>query len=147
MRCFASGVTIVTVASDAGPHGMTATSFAAVSLDPPLVLVCLEKGSRTRSLIWENGTFAINVLGVDQKEVSREFATRGDKSFDDLPHHLGETKAPLLDGSVASVECRSKEWIDAGDHDVVIAEVLACEIGTGDPLIYYERDYRTLRDL
>ena len=147
LRRFATGVTIVTVHSDDGPHGMTASSFAAVSLEPPLILVSLEKSSRTRALIFEGGTFAVNVLGADQESISREFATRGEKSFEDLPHRLGTTKAPILDGSLAWIECTTKEWIDAGDHDVVIAEVIASDVKDGDPLVYFDRAYRRIKDL
>ncbi|MEA2434849.1 MAG: hypothetical protein QOG54_2306 [Actinomycetota bacterium] len=147
LRRFATGVTIVTVHSDDGPHGMTASSFAAVSLEPPLILVSLEKSSRTRALILEGGTFAVNILGVGQESISREFATRGDKSFENIPHELGVTRAPILAGSFAWIECTTKEWIDAGDHDVVIAEVIACDVGEGEPLVYYDRDYRTIKDL
>jgi 3-hydroxy-9,10-secoandrosta-1,3,5(10)-triene-9,17-dione monooxygenase reductase component len=147
LRRFATGVTIVTVHTDDGPHGMTASSFAAVSLEPPLILVSLEKSSRTRTLILESGTFAVNILSVGQESISREFATRGDKSFADLPHKLGVTRAPILDGSLAWIECTTKEWIDAGDHDVVIAEVIACDVADGESLVYYDRDYRTIKDL
>jgi flavin reductase (DIM6/NTAB) family NADH-FMN oxidoreductase RutF len=89
----------------------------------------------------------VNILSASQEGISRDFATRGEKSFADLPHRLGETRAPLLEGAIAWIECRTKDWIDAGDHDVVISEVIACDVGEGEPLVYYDRAYRTIKDL
>jgi flavin reductase (DIM6/NTAB) family NADH-FMN oxidoreductase RutF len=139
---FASGVTIVTVASDGNVRGMTASSFASVSLVPPLVLVCLEKTSTTRSMVLASKTFAVNVLSEEQEEVAHAFAQPGHKSFDGLPHHSGKTGAPLLDGSIAWLECDVYNISDGGDHDIVVGEVIACSVHDGDPLLYYNRGYR-----
>src|SRR3712207_4420530 len=97
LRKFASGVTIVTVSGDGELHGMTASSFASVSLDPPLVLVCLDRTSRTRALVAQTGTFAVNVLRNDQQETSRAFARAGVKPFGTIPHRAGANGAPVLD--------------------------------------------------
>lgn len=140
-----AGVTIVTAADGDEMRGMTATSFASVSLHPPLVLVCLEKSSRTRELVLEVRRFAVSILARGQEGISRAFATRDErKPFDTLSHHAGETGAPLIDGARAWIECEVVDVIDAGDHDVVIADVIATEIGGGEPLVYYARDYRSL---
>ena len=146
LRRFASGVTVVTVEHDGELHGMTASSFASVSLEPPLILVCLDRASRTRGLILEKGSFAVNILAGDQEEVSRSFSKPGIKPFDRLPHRRGSGGDPVLDGSIASIECRLDQMVAAGDHDIFVGEVLACEARPGDPLLYYDQGYRALKD-
>ena len=143
---FASGVTIVTVAVADELHGMTASSFASVSLDPPRVLVCLDKSSRTRSLLDSSNGFAVNVLSAEQEDISRAFANSGPKPFDSLSHKQGQSGAPLLDGALAWIECTTNEIVDGGDHDVVIGDVTSCSSADGAPLIYFSRDYRALED-
>ena len=146
VRRFASGVTVVTVAVDNELHGMTASSFASVSLDPPLVLVSLDKTSRTRTMIATAGSFAVNVLADGQENVARAFARTGDNKFESLAHRIGPSGAPLLDGTIAWLECRTTDVIDGGDHDVFLAEVLATGGEDGEPLVYYDRGYRSLND-
>jgi flavin reductase (DIM6/NTAB) family NADH-FMN oxidoreductase RutF len=145
LRKFASGVALVTVSADGRVHGMTATSFASVSLDPPLVLVCLEKGSRTRAMLLSSKTFAVSLLGAGQEAVAHAFATVGHKSFDNVPHRLGHNGAPLIEGAIAWIECDVHSIVEGGDHDVVIAEVIACTATDGAPLLYYNRDYRSFK--
>ncbi|MGH2747651.1 MAG: flavin reductase family protein [Actinomycetota bacterium] len=141
---FPSGITIVTVAVEGTLHGMTASAFASVSLEPPLILVCLDKSSRTRELLLEVGTFAVNVLAAHQEEAARAFAQTGKKPFEELPHGFGSTGAPLLEESLAWIECRVERAIEAGDHDVVVGEVIACAGRSGDPLVYFDKSYRSL---
>lgn len=146
LRRFASGVTIVTVGHNGELHGMTASSFASVSLEPPLILVCLDRESRTRALILEKGSFAVNILSGDQEEVSRSFSRRGIKPFDRLAHRMGTRGDPVLDGAIAWIECRLDQMIEAGDHDIFVGEVLACDDRPGNPLLYYDQAYRSLKD-
>lgn len=146
LRRFATGVTVVTVDHDGELHGMTASSFASVSLEPPLILVCLDRTSRTRALILEKGSFAVNVLADDQETVSRSFSRRGMKPFDELPHRAGATGNPLLDGAIAWIECRLDQMVEAGDHDIFVGEVLASQDHEGTPLLYYDQAYRSLKD-
>ncbi|MDQ3964678.1 MAG: flavin reductase family protein [Actinomycetota bacterium] len=141
---FASGVTIVTIRTADELHGMTASSFASVSLDPPRVLVCLDKSSHTRSLLERSSSFAVNVLSAEQEPLSRAFASSGPKPFAGLAHKEAENGAPLLDGALAWIECTTTEIVDGGDHDVVIGEVTACSSADGAPLIYFARRYRSL---
>ncbi|HEV3473618.1 MAG TPA: flavin reductase family protein [Actinomycetota bacterium] len=141
---FASGVTIVTVVASDELHGMTASSFASVSLDPPRVLVCLDKSSHTRSLLERSGMFAVNILSADQEPISRAFAHAGPKPFEDLSYKRGSNGSPLLDGALAWIECTTAEVVDGGDHDIVIGDVTACSSADGDPLIYFARGYRSL---
>jgi flavin reductase (DIM6/NTAB) family NADH-FMN oxidoreductase RutF len=145
LKKFPSGVTVVTVAAQDRPHGMTASSFASVSLSPPLILVCLDKTSHTRSLMTEGGSFAVSVLGAGQEEVSRAFAQR-EKPFDELGYRTGKLGSPLLEGAIAWLECRATQVVDGGDHDVIIGEVLESEVTDGTPLVYYDRGYRSLKD-
>jgi flavin reductase (DIM6/NTAB) family NADH-FMN oxidoreductase RutF len=145
-RRFASGVTIVTVATGDVPHGMTASAFSAVSLEPPIVLVCLEKTSQTRSMVGEAGTFVVNVLSADQEHIAREFALAGMKSFTEHVHREGIDGAPVLDGAIAWFECRVMQVVDGGDHDVFLGAVIDCGTHPGEPLLYHDRRYRSLHD-
>lgn len=144
LRLFASGVTLVTVASEGKLHGMTASSFTSLSLDPPLVLVCLEKGSRTRDMVLSSQAFAVNVLGAAQENVAHFFATVARKSFDHVAHRSGRNGAPLLDEAIAWIQCDVHNIVDGGDHDIVIGEVVECSSTGGAPLLYFDRRYRSL---
>ena len=146
LRRFASGITVVTVANGTELHGMTASSFAAVSLTPPLILVSLEKGSRTRSLVMNAREFGVNVLADHQEFVAKAFSLPGHKPFEEMKYRVGVNNAPLLDGAIAWLECRVQNTVDAGDHDIVIGEVLYCGANDGSPLVYFNRDYRSLLD-
>jgi flavin reductase (DIM6/NTAB) family NADH-FMN oxidoreductase RutF len=144
LRKFASGVTIVTVAAGDELHGMTASSFASVSLSPPLVLVSLDKTSRTLALVAETGRFAVNVLRSDQQVVSHAFSQPGVKPFATIPYRAGANGAPVLDDAIAVLECSTYRVLEAGDHEVVLGEVTAAAVPGGDPLVYYDGTYRSL---
>ena len=123
---------------------MTATSFASVSLEPPLILVSLEKRSHTRDLVVAARSFAVNVLAANQERLARDFAKRGEKSFVGIESRRSASGAPLIAGCLAWLECDITEIAPGGDHDVVIAKVVASETSDGAPLIYFERAYRLL---
>ena len=144
LRRFATGLTVVTVSSNGLLHGMTATSFAAVSLTPPLVLVSLEKGSRTRELVLDVRVFGVNVLAEGQEQVARGFSKAGHKPFETTGHRPGHTGVPLIEGSLACLECKVHSTSDAGDHDIVVGEVLSSAIRDGSPLVYFNRAYHGL---
>ena len=147
LKRFASGVTIVTVRTGQHLHGMTASSFASVSMDPPLVLVSLSRASRTHSLVTSKGSFAVNILSADQENLAQTFAQQGMKPFDALRHHPGEIDGhPLLDEAIGYLECRVARIIEGGDHDILLGEVFACDSREGTPLLYYDRTYRALKD-
>jgi flavin reductase (DIM6/NTAB) family NADH-FMN oxidoreductase RutF len=143
-RLFASGVTVVTAAGDDTFHGMTATALAFVSLEPPLLLVCLEQNSRTRRQVESHGRFAVNVLTAEQEPIAKAFALAGDKSLDGIPFHLDDARSPILDEAIAALSCRTTEIVEAGDHGIFVAEVLHVETRPGRPLIYFDRVYRSL---
>lgn len=148
---FATGVTVITTVLDGEQHAMTCNSFTSVSLDPVLVLFCPEKIARFHDAVLASGSFAVSVLAQGQEQVSRRFAVRGrplEDQFDALPLAVGElTGAAVLDGALAALECRTVSTTDAGDHTVVIGEVLGLGAPepAGDPLLYYEGRYRAFR--
>ena len=148
---FATGVTVVTTVLDGECHALTANSFTSVSLDPCLVLFCPEKLARFHDAVLASGTFAVSVLAEGQQEVSRRFAARGrplEGQFEGVPHTLGPvTGAVLIDGALSTLECRTVSTTDAGDHTVVIGEVLGLGVPhpTGAPLLYYEGRYGAFR--
>ncbi|MGH0032067.1 MAG: flavin reductase family protein [Myxococcota bacterium] len=140
---WATGVTIVTTRAGDRVHGMTVSAFTEVSLDPPLVLFCADKASNTLPLIEAAGVFAVNVLARDQEALSNRFASKKDewKRFEGLDCEEGPTGAPLLPGTVASLDCRVVMSHDHGDHVVYVGEV--AEIRTSDrpPLLYFGGGY------
>ncbi len=144
VRKFATGVTVVTVASEGQMHGMTASSFASVSLVPPRILVCLDKTSQTRSFLERETRFAVNILAVEQEDIARSFALAGEKPWQNHPHRVGETGPPLLEGAIGWLECETVAIFDGGDHDVLLGEVQACGSREGAPLVYFDRAYRTI---
>ena len=130
MGSFPTGVSVVTVAADDGSmHGITVNSFSSVSLDPMLVLVCLNEASRAVGLIERAGAFVVNVLSAEQQDVSRWFASQyrpvGSTMFDGVPFEPGVTGCPVLVGAAASFDCRLRQSHRAGDHLVVLGEVVA----------------------
>jgi len=143
---FATGITIVTTDGAGGPHGLTANAVASLSLDPPLVLVAVEKKAQTLGYLKLNRCFAINILRVDQEEISRRFATPGPKDFSDLKLRKGETTAPILADCLAFVDCRVVEVLPGGDHEIFVGEILAGEVHGGEPLLYYAGRYRKVAE-
>jgi 3-hydroxy-9,10-secoandrosta-1,3,5(10)-triene-9,17-dione monooxygenase reductase component len=120
---------------------MTASSFASASLVPPLVVVCLDVQSRTREIVQATGRFAVNILGKDQEWMARAFSKPGDKPFDELSYRPGSDGIPLIEGAIAWLECRVEKTTNAGDHDIVIGDVLTASSNEGAPLIHYDRAY------
>jgi flavin reductase (DIM6/NTAB) family NADH-FMN oxidoreductase RutF len=146
---FATGVTVVTTRGEEHAYGMTANAFSSVSLDPPLVLVCGRKASEGSEYIERNGLFAINILAAHQEPLSRYFASkdrpRGRDAFRDVPHRIAVSGAPILDGTVAFLDCSLHAAHDAGDHRIFIGEVLAIETDPdAKPLLFHGGGYRFL---
>lgn len=143
---FASGVSIVTARDDAGDdHGMTVSAFASVSLDPPLVLVCIDHTASMHDLLLEHPRFGISVLSSEQEAYSRRFATDPDTGrFDGIAYTRGDSGVVLLDESLAHLECKVVQHHDAGDHTIFIAEVERAEPRHGRPLLYYRGGYAQL---
>lgn len=144
VRFFASGVTVVTVDLDGAKHGMTASSFASISLDPPLIMVSLDRDSTTRAMVLAAQRFAVNILSDRQEAIAKSFSMSGRKDFTSIEHRLDDAGAPLLDGALATMSCEVREVYEAGDHDILIGTVLYTETTPGRPLIYFDRSYRRM---
>lgn len=142
---FASGVTAVTTLDpDGRPTGLTASAFTSVSLDPPLILVCVDHKSQSYPALLERRRFAVNVLHAEQEAVSKRFAsTRLDK-FDGVPHRIGESGVPLIEGALAQLECVTVSAYVEGDHTIFVARVERAHVGAGEPLVYYRGRYDRL---
>lgn len=131
--------------------GMTATAFVSVSLDPPLVMVSLREGARMDDLLAEQPLWGVSVLSEGQRHIAGRFAMKGRISdrllFQDLPYIRGEaTGAPLLDGALATLECRTEQRVPAGDHTLVVGRVLTARVPSAEagPLLYFRGRYRHL---
>ena len=141
MGRFATGVAVVTTNLDGEMHGMTVNSLTSVSLDPPMLLVCLNRGARTEQCIESSGHFAVNVLGARQETVSNTFAKQGEDHFDgvDLPMHA--SGVPLIPGSLAQIVCAVNRVVEAGDHVVVFGAIEDVTEREGAPLVFFGGTY------
>jgi flavin reductase (DIM6/NTAB) family NADH-FMN oxidoreductase RutF len=149
MGCFATGVTIITLDLEGEVHGMTANAFASVSLDPPLLLVCVDHSARTHAHMHAKKRFGINILAEHQRKISEYYAR---------PVHIhghAEEEAgarfdrtaqgtPILHGALAYLECNMQSAQDAGDHTIFIAEVEDVVVRQGDPLLFFRGKYRKI---
>jgi len=143
-----SGVAVVTARAGDVIHGMTVSAFTEVSLVPPLVLVCADKTSNTHPVIARGGVFALNVLAHDQAALADRFASKQDEErrFVGLDHAPGVTGAPLLAGTVATLDCFVRAAHDAGDHVIYVGEVVDVRRSERDPLVYWLGGYRRLSE-
>src|SRR5579864_7644583 len=147
MGSFATGVTIITVDLDGEVHGMTANAFASVSLDPMLVLVCVDHSTRTHAHLHAKKRFGINVLGQEQRAIS-EYYARPERNHDRAEAEAGAKfdrttqGTPILHGSLAYLECRLHSAQVAGDHTIFIAEVEDVVVSKGDPLLFFRGEYQ-----
>lgn len=147
MGRFATGVTVVTTGGPMGRHGLTANAVASLSLDPPLVMVAVDKRAHSLEFLKVNRCFAINILRLDQEDISRRFATPGPKDFAGLDFEADATEAPILSGCLAYVDCRVVDILPGGDHEIFIGEVLSGGAQEdGAPLLYFHGQYRRLAE-
>jgi flavin reductase (DIM6/NTAB) family NADH-FMN oxidoreductase RutF len=139
---FASGVTVVTTLMDSGePHGITVSAFCSVSLEPPLVLVCIDRRASVHDQLGKGRHFAVNVLAEHQEDHSRRFASKHPDRFKDTHYTSGITGVPVLEDALANIECRVVEAHPAGDHTIVVGEVEAIDVREGKPLAYFRGGY------
>ena len=141
MGRFATGVTLLTTRFDEGILGMTANAVMSLSLEPPLVVVAVDKENSMHECLTQGKCFALNMLRADQEEISRRFAVSGPKDFSGLELTVAETGAPILVDAIAFVDCRLVEILPGGDHDMFIGEPVAGKTRDGDPLIFYGGKY------
>ena len=146
MGHFATGVTVVTTDGPAGSHGMTANAVASLSLDPPLVLVAVDKRAALLEYLLKNRCFAVNILRLDQEDLSRRFAAPGPKNFSDLNITTAVTGSPVLVDGLAFLDCRVHDILPGGDHEIFVGEILAGEYQGGEPLLYFSGRYRRLAE-
>ena len=146
LGCFATGVTVVTVMNaDGEPVGLTANSFTSVSLDPPLLLVCIAKTAGSLPALEAAENFAVNVLHIGQQPTSNLFAKSGEDRFAETPWSRGHNDAPLLSGALANFECRRHALHEGGDHVILVGEVVRARFEPRrDPLLYFRGKYRRL---
>lgn len=146
LGCFATGVTVVTaICPDGTPIGLTANSFTSVSLDPPLLLVCIANNAGSAPYLRDAERFAVNVLQIGQQPTSNRFAGKGEDRFGLTPWEVGEYGTPVLTGSLSSFECARDAVHEAGDHFLLVGRVLkAIFEPRRDPLLYFRGKYRKL---
>lgn len=146
LGCFATGVTVVTcLRPDGSPAGITVNSFTSVSLDPPLLLVCLHKMAASAEALVNAPNFAVNVLQTGQQPASITFSTRVEDRFGTTPWSCGEAGAPILKDSLGVFECERHAVHDGGDHYILIGQVVKASFDGGlDPLLYFRGRYRRL---
>ena len=144
MSHFLSGVTVVTTEQEGTLYGMTVASFASLSLNPPLVLICVGRNMQTHDAIAAAGRFGVSILSSEQQHVSNQFASRSDDKFKDIPYHRGASGVPLLDGAICALECRLHGQLDGGDHSIFVGLVESAETADGAPLAYFRSGYREL---
>ena len=144
---FATGITIITTCQEDGtPVGLTANSFTSLSLDPPMVLFCLDSNVASFEAFRAGGHFAVNILSEKQQHLSSRFAKSGPEKWEGVAFDAGHTGSPILPGSLACMECKVSSISEGGDHVIVIGEVIRMERTQEDvmPLLYYRGGYANL---
>lgn len=149
MGRFASGVTVVTTCDGPRRLGITVNAFASVSLDPPLVLVCIDRSSRLHDVLLESGLFAVNFLSEEQALVATCFASPSAERYNNfcgMTSHIEKTGAPVLDDSLGFVDCRIMDVYPGGDHSIILGRVEALDARDGEPLLYFRSHYLNLAE-
>lgn len=142
---FASGVTVVTTRdAEQRPHGITVSAFCSLSLEPPLVLICIDNKAGILRAFDESGAFAVNVLTENQEQTSRRFASREPNKFEGIAYCKGIEGVPVLEGSLANLECRIKHRYEGGDHTIIVGEIEATKVHDAQPLLYFRGGYARL---
>jgi len=145
MGHFATGVTVITTRNEQGqPFGLTANAVSSLSLNPPLILICVDKGADTYPYFARSGVFAVNILSEPQEAVSRRFATTGIEKFEGMGYHKNQMGCAILDDTVGHLDCRIVNSFDAGDHTIYVGEVDAVELTEDPPLLFFRGGYRKL---
>ena len=141
---FASGVTVITAVSDGRPYGTTASAVASLSLEPPMLLICMNKQSETGRAVAESKRFGVNILGANQVDLAERFAQKGGDKFADVAVTPGKWGEPLFDEALATLECRVAEETTGGTHYVFLAEVESGAARGGTPLAYFKGEFGRL---
>lgn len=145
MGRFATGVTVVTAVDDEGnDHGMTVSAFASLSLEPPLVVICIDHAASMHDLLLTAPYFAVNILTTAQEPLARRFAETGAQKFTGIGFSRGERDLPVLSDVLAHVECRRVAHYDGGDHTIIVGETENAVVRDGRPLLYYRGGFAQL---
>ena len=142
---FVSGVTVVTTKDLSGkPHGITVSAFSAVSLEPPLISICIDRRTASHYAFEETGRFVVNILREDQVAISAQFASPILDKFDGIPFREGIAGIPVLEDAIVNLECRLKHAYEGGDHTIFVGEIERATVEDGKPLVYFYGNYRKL---
>ncbi len=142
---FPSGVTVVTTCDEDGkPHGITVSAFCSVSLDPPRVLICIEKTTGSHLALAASRQFVVNILSAEQRELSERFASLTVNKFEGVDLETNIDGVPVLLGCLCTLECRVTASYDGGDHSIFVGEVERAAVNDGDPILYFRGDYRSI---
>jgi flavin reductase (DIM6/NTAB) family NADH-FMN oxidoreductase RutF len=142
---FPTGVAVLTTrAQDGTPHGLTVNAFCSLSLNPPLVLVAIDCACSLLETFENSGHFAINFLSESQRDLSIRFSELPEGRFAGVSWTPGAEGAPLIESALGSIECRTTQIIDAGDHRALIGEAIAATVSEGDPLVFFRSGYTGL---
>jgi flavin reductase (DIM6/NTAB) family NADH-FMN oxidoreductase RutF len=147
MGHFATGVTVITTLSKEGKlHGLTANAVSSLSLEPPLLIICVDKKAESYSSFEESGVFTVNILADDQEDISRRFAVSGGEKFEGVAYRRGANGAPILSGALAHLECKLHASYEGGDHTIYLGLIEEAETREVKPLLFFRGGYRELGD-
>ncbi len=147
MGHFATGVTVITTLSKEGKlHGLTANAVSSLSLDPPLLIICVDKKAESYPCFEETKVFTVNILADDQEDISRRFAVSGGEKFEGVAYRRGANGAPILNGTLAHLECKLYASYDGGDHTIYLGLIDEAETREVKPLLFFRGGYRELGD-
>ncbi len=148
MRYFASAVTVVTSALDSGElFGLTVSAFASVSLNPPLVLICIRNESNATPLLFKARRYCVNILATDQQPIAEKFSLQGEGGrFQNLDYYIGKGGNPIIQGCIGYIDCKLSQSIDLGDHTLFVGEAVDVKAEKKPPLLYIDRHYVRLAE-
>lgn len=142
---FATGVCVLTTCTpDGRPHGLTVNSFTSLSLDPPLVMAAIARASAQLPGFESSSFFAVNILAEQQRDLSVRFGRPEEGRFNGAGWSAGVTGSPVFEETLGVIECRTVQWLDAGDHRVLVGQAVAAVVRQGRPLLYFESGYASL---
>jgi len=144
---FASGVTVVTTRdADGNLHGITVSAFCSVSLEPPLILVCIDKNTGSHHALTQTDSFVVNLLNEDQQHISNRFASYLPGKFETVKYRSGIDDLPILEDALANLECRLINSHPNGDHTIFVGQIERATVNDGKPLVYFHGNYRKLEN-
>ncbi len=145
---FPSGVTVVTTKDNNGKlHGITVSAFSSVSLEPPMILVCVDKRAGSHDAFAETGAFVVHILAEENEAHSNQFASHSSDKFNNIEYRKGIEEIPVLENTLVALECRLAHAHEGGDHTIFVGEIQNVEIKDGNPLVYWQGDYRKLSEV